>query len=145
MLYIYFNDLWSIHLHFKEWSNSTSLLTIPKSITFWQRIWTRKGTKWLNDIKGTRKHHGTARNLRNEKVVSSISAWMYMRIWTQHQCPLKFSTLVRPTKLCSKNTQHFLVAILGIINNIAWVGIGRWVCFTQYLLQVPHIETWGGW
>ena len=33
-------------------------------------------TKWLPNNKGTRKRHGTARNLGNEKVVSSISGWM---------------------------------------------------------------------
>ena len=37
------------------------------------RSWERFDTTWLTDIKGTRNRHGTARNLRNEKVVSSIS------------------------------------------------------------------------
>ena len=37
------------------------------------RFWKRFDTKWLPDIKGTLKRHGTARNLQNEKVVSSIS------------------------------------------------------------------------
>ena len=44
----------------------------------WQyyRSWERFDMTWLNDIKGTRNRHGTARNLRNEKVVSSISDLM---------------------------------------------------------------------
>ena len=38
------------------------------------QFWKRFDTKWLPDNKGTRKRHGTSRNLGNEKVVSSISA-----------------------------------------------------------------------
>ena len=50
--------------------------------TLYFRFWKRFVTKWLPDIAGTRKRHGTARKLRNEKVVSTISAW------TPFQCPL---------------------------------------------------------
>ena len=44
------------------------------------RSWEWFDTTWLTDIKGTQKRHGTARNLRNEKVISSISATQYLKL-----------------------------------------------------------------
>ena len=54
-------------------------------------FWKRFVTKWLPDITGTRKRHGTARNLRNEKVISSIRPLPQSKTYIRSR-PLGFGT-----------------------------------------------------
>ena len=75
------------------------------------RFWKRFETKWLTGNSGTRKRHGAARNLGNEKVVSSISAWTYQTCDGPPGGPPHLTLII----LITKTNRHYFNISLNLV------------------------------